>query len=164
MLRSVVRTWVLAFAAVAALGACDVLTGSSDPEPGRFVGRWDGEAWRGRAYAVLRDDTLHVTGHRPDPRYYYDEYVSARVPFTGPGRYTVSLKEGRLSKMTGGDAGYFPDASGTLVIRSYDAAAATVTGSVELRAEHAGEVWVARGEFDAPVYARSQDVPQVRRR
>lgn len=164
MMRSVVRRWVLSLLAVAAVGACNGLADPSDQAMGSFVGRWDGEVWRGRAYAVLRGDTLHVVGHRPDPRYYYDEYVEARVLFTGPGRYAVPAKAGRLSKITGGDAGYFPDASGTLVVRSYDAQSRTVSGTVELRASHGGAVWEAQGQFHAPVYAGYDEVPPPRRR
>lgn len=160
MPRSVVRTWFLPLLAAAALGACGITEAS--PRVGTFDGEWDGDAWRGRAVAVLRDDTLWVTGHRPDPQYFYDEYVTARVPFRGPGAYTIRGDAGHLSRLTGGDAGSFTDAGGVLLVRSYDRAERVVTGTLTLRG--ADRDWRVSGEFSAGVYDRSQDVPPARGR
>lgn len=151
--------------AAGVLAACS--HGPASPgslRPGTFDGSWDGAAWRGSAYAVLHGDSLTVVGHRPDPQFRYDEYVQARVRFTGPGPYSVAAHEGQLSKVVGGDAGSFPAAEGTLVIYAYDQAAHTILGSVTLRAGSVQPAWNATGRFEGPVYAGFQQVPQDRSR
>src|ERR1700741_1137473 len=127
---------------------------------GTFDGTWDGAAWRGTAWAVLDGDSLTVVGHRPDPQYFYDEYVQARVRFAGPGTYPVPPSDGALAKIVGGDAGSFPPSDGTLVIYSYDAASHTISGALTLRAGSMSPAWNASGLFDAPVYSSFQAVPQ----
>jgi hypothetical protein len=130
---------------------------------GTFDGRWDGAAWHGYGYAVLVADTLFVVGHRPDPRYYYDEYVRARVLFHGVATYAVSAGMASLEQIVGGDAGYFPDAAGELDVTEYDASAARVRGVVQLASVEPSHPWkFEQGAFDVPVYARWQDVPRVR--
>ena len=155
----------LAALAAAILSACS--SGPSDPserQVGSFEGRWDGLPWRGRSYAVLQRDTLFVVGHRPDPKVYYDEYIRARVPFSGTGTYPIEGRAGQLAKISGGDAGYFPDATGTLTIRSYDAQARTVAGEISLRAESVNPAWHAQGEFHTPVYSSFAEVPSAKPR
>jgi len=147
-----------AAAAAALLAGCgdNLLPGD---DGGNFVGVWDGAAWTGRAWTVLQNDSLTVVGHRADPQHYYDEYVQAKVLFTGPGTYTISESAGQLAKITGGDAGYFPPASGTLVIRDYDAAAHTVSGDITLHAGSMQPAWNASGSFEAHVYTNFNQVP-----
>lgn len=148
---------------LALLGACDRgLTGSADGL-GSFEGHWDDDEWRGRSYAVTDGDTLMIVAHRPDPQVYYDEFIFVRVRFTGTGVYRISGRAGHLSKLIGGDAGYFHDAEGTVVIHRYDARERTVTGTVRLVADDANPDWRVEGEFRAPIYADHRDVPEVRR-
>lgn len=151
--------------ALAMAGACGGDPLGPVPEGfGPFAGRWDGERWAGMGYAVLDGDTLHVVGHRPDPQHYYDEYVRVRVPFRGVGRYEVPVPRGSLAKITGGDAGYFPDAAGVLRITEYSAGERRVRGTIHLEAEGPDGRWrFEDGVFDVPVYASFRDVP-VRRR
>ncbi|CAA9298898.1 MAG: hypothetical protein AVDCRST_MAG68-242 [uncultured Gemmatimonadetes bacterium] len=145
------------------LAACDRgSTGPSDGRFGSFQGRWDGDPWHGLSYAVMDGDTLQIVGHRPDPKVYYDEFVVARIRFTGPGVYPVSGRAGHLSKLVGGDAGYFHDAGGTVIISGHDARERTVTGSVSLVADRADPDWRVDGTFSAPVYLDYRDVPRVR--
>jgi len=154
---------VRAALAAAVLGGCSGgLLSDDGPGAGTFSGTWDGAAWNGRSYAVLHDDTMTVVGHRKDPQYYYDEYIQVQVAFTGPGTYAVSESAGVLKKITGGDAGFFPPAAGTLVIRGYDASAHTVAGQVTLRATSFQPAWDASGSFDAPVYSSFDQVPSSR--
>ncbi len=164
MPRSVTRTWLLPLLAAAALGACNDLVSPRDREVGSFVGSWDGQPWEGRSYAVLRDDTLHLVAHRPDPQFFYDEYIRASVPFRGAAAYQVPAAAGELAKITGGDAGYFPQASGNLLVTTYDAEGGTISGQIELRAPHDGRVWEAQGQFHARIYPSFQDVPPARGR
>lgn len=157
MLKILKKTLCAAAAAALLAGCGDDLL--PDEGGGNFVGVWDGAAWSGRAWAVLQNDSLTVVGHRADPRYYYDEYVQAKVPFTGPGTYTIPESAGQLAKITGGDAGSFPPASGTLVIRAYDASAHTISGDLTLHAGSMQPAWNASGTFEAYVYTNSAQVP-----
>jgi hypothetical protein len=157
------RASVLLLMAGGLLGACsDGLTDPAKLPVGSFNGRWDGAAWHGRSFAVLTHDTLFVFGHRPDPQYYYDEYIQARVVFTGRGSYFVPESAGQLAKITGGDAGYLPSAEGTLIVSGYDPNAGTLVGELTLTANHDGATWRARGAFHTPVYASFLEVPPVR--
>jgi hypothetical protein len=133
-------------------------TGSS-VDDGTFVGRWDGNRWEGHAYAVLQDDTLFIIAHRPDPEYFYDEYIHAKLPYTGPGSYAIPESDGELRKITGGDAGYFPKASGTLTVHDGPPEALRVSGQLTLTADHFGTLWTADGAFDAPVYSSFAHIP-----
>jgi hypothetical protein len=129
---------------------------------GAFEGRWDGSPWIGQGYAVLLDDTLYVTGHRPDPRVYYDEFVQVRVPFAGAGTYAVDSLRGTLEQVTGGDAGYFVRARGELRVTSFDAVAGRVRGTVQLAAVGPHFGWrFEGGEFDVPLYVRWSDRPLI---
>ena len=146
-----------ALLALGTLAACDGVF-SSRAAAGTFDGEWDGATWRGNAYAVLQHDTMTVVGHRPDPTYFYDEYVQARVHFTGPGTYALTAEQGALSQIVGGDAGSFTGAVGTLVVKSYDAGSHAVSG--ELRLDAAGpETWHVTGSFQASVYPSAALVP-----
>jgi hypothetical protein len=149
----------MALAAGLLAGCSGGLFGIGSLQQGTFEGTWDGAAWRGNAYAVLQGDSLTVVGRRPDPKYFYDEYVRVRVRFTGPGTYPVAESQGELGKIVGGDAGWFPPSAGTLVIDSYDQGSHTVSGSVTLRAESMQPAWDASGRFEAPVYSSFQQVP-----
>ncbi|HET7234685.1 MAG TPA: hypothetical protein VFJ16_32025 [Longimicrobium sp.] len=160
MMKTLRRTLFAAAAATLLAGCANDLLPRG--ERGSFDGVWDGAAWKGEAYAVLQNDSLTVIAHRPDPRYFYDEYVQARVRFTGPGTYTVSESGGQLLKIVGGDAGQFPAASGTLVIREYDASAHTLTGDVTLHAGSVQPAWDASGTFNAHVYSSFNQVPSGR--
>jgi hypothetical protein len=131
---------------------------------GSFVGQWDSRTWQGDAYAVLQGETLRFIAHRPDPQYLYDEYIEAELHFTGPGTYDIPLEAGRLSKVTGGDAGYFPSAAGSLVISEFDSETRTVAGTLALTAHHGGTEWVAAGQFSAPVFSEYQEIPWRERR
>lgn len=130
---------------------------------GSFAGHWDSETWQGDAYAVLQGETLFLIAHRPDPRYFYDEYIEAELHFTGPGTYDIAREAGRLSKITGGDAGYFPSAAGLLVVREFDSATRTVAGTLVLTADHNQTEWVVEGQFTAPVFSESRQIPWRRR-
>jgi hypothetical protein len=152
MLRTAIAAGLLA-------GCSDGLLTSRDDELGTFDGTWDGATWRGTAYAVLQGDSLTVVGHRPDPKYFYDEYVQVRIRFTGPGTYTVPETAAGLAKITGGDAGSFPTADGTVVITGYDAGSRTISGAVILRARSMSPEWNASGSFAAPVYRSFAEVP-----
>lgn len=145
-------------------GCSDGLLTSRESELGTFDGTWDGATWRGTAYAVLQGDSLTVVGHRADPKFVYDEYVTATIRFAGPGSYSVAEPAGQLSKITGGDAGWMPRADGTLLITAYDAGSRTVSGYVTLRARSFDPEWQADGSFTAPVYPSLADVPQEPRR
>lgn len=128
---------------------------------GEFSGRWDGEVWRGRGYAVLQADTLYLVGHRADPRYFYDELVRVRVAFRGTGTYGIPTALATLAQVTGGDAGHFPAASGALQVTHYDAAGSRVRGTVHLTTAERGLTWrFESGTFDVPVYASWVDVPR----
>jgi hypothetical protein len=105
---------------------------------------------------------MTVVAHRKDPGTYYDEYVQVRVAFTGPGTYAFPESAGTLMKIVGGDAGWSPPASGTLVIHAYDASAHTVQGEVVLRAESFQPAWNVAGSFYAPVYSSFDQVPPAR--
>ncbi len=158
-----VRMLMQVVAAAGVLAACsDGLLAPGEREAGTFRGTWDGASWSGRSYAVLHDDTMTVVGHRKDPQYFYDEYIQARVAFTGPGTYAIGESGGQLGKIVGGDAGWTPPAAGTLVIRAYDASAHTVSGEVALRATSFTPAWDASGSFDAPVYSSFTQVPPAR--
>jgi hypothetical protein len=127
---------------------------------GRFAGIWNGEAWSGLGYAVIRNDTLFLVGHRPDSQYYYDEYVNVSTPFTGTGTYEIDPAEGRLSSITGGDAGYFPSASGTLSVTLYESESRRLEGTVSLVSASAGLPWTFEdGTFDVPIYREFSEVP-----
>ena len=167
--RSSVRrlaTLPVAVLVASALHACD----GDDPfEPalglGTFEGRWDGLEWRGQGYAVLVGDTLYVTGHRPDPRYFYDEFVRARVPFTGAATYAVDSTRAELQQIVGGDAGHSASARGELRVTAYDAAARRVRGTVQLTTVRPEMPWrFEGGVFDVPVYVSWSDVPRLRPR
>jgi hypothetical protein len=128
---------------------------------GEFSGTWDGTRWLGRGYAVIDGETLFLVGHRPDPRYYYDEFVRVELEHRGNGTYSVPESgSARLEKVTGGDAGYFPDASGTLTISSNSE---KVSGFVELQALGPdGKLWrFKRGRFSVPVYHGFTDSPNL---
>ena len=149
----------MAIAAGLLAGCSDGLLTSRDSELGTFDGTWDGATWRGTAFAVLQGDSLTVVAHRPDPKYFYDEYVRASIRFAGPGNYSVAEAAGQLSKITGGDAGWMPRAGGTLLITGYDAGSRMVSGYVTLRASSFDPEWRAAGNFSAPVYPSFADVP-----
>ena len=153
----------MAIAAGLLAGCADGLL-APDGELGTFDGTWDGASWRGSAYAVLQDDSLTVVAHRPDPQYFYDEYIQARVRFDGAGTYPVPEAAGLLSKIVGGDAGSIPPAAGTVVITGYDAGSRRVSGFVSLRARSVNPEWHATGSFTAPVYRNWGDVPADRSR
>jgi len=129
---------------------------------GEFTGAWDGSAWLGRGYAVLRGDTLHLIGHRPDTQYYYDEYVNLHFENRGSGTYALpGSGAARLMKITGGDAGWFPDAIGRVTIR---VGPTSVSGSLELYADGPdGKLWrFERGRFSVPLYEEWSAVPVLR--
>jgi hypothetical protein len=149
----------MALAAGFLAGCSDGLLGRGSLQRGTFEGSWDGDEWRGSAYAVLQNDSLTVVAHRPDPKYFYDEYVRIQVRFKGRGLYPVAESHGQLSKITGGDAGWMSPSAGTLVIDGYDESSHVVSGSLSLRAESMQPAWHASGRFDAPVYASFQQVP-----
>jgi hypothetical protein len=110
-------------------------------------------------YAVLQDDTLFIIAHRPDPKHFYDEYIRAKLQYTGPGSYAIPDPDGELMKITGGDAGYFPKAGGTLIVHGYSSQPLRVSGQLTLTADHSGTLWTADGEFDAPVYSSFAHIP-----
>ena len=139
--------------------------GPTDPESdegfGPFTGKWNGEEWQGLGAAVIRNDSLYLAGHRPDPQFYYDEYVNVATPFTGEGTYEIDADGGRLSSVTGGDAGFFPEASGTLRITGYDPESRTLTGTVELTSARESLPWTfLDGAFSVPVYESFAAVPE----
>ena len=128
---------------------------------GPFTGRWDGESWRGYGFAVVRDDSLFLSAHRPDPRYYYDEYVRVATPFAGIGTYEIAADGGRLAKMTGGDAGHFPSASGTLRVTSYEIGSGTIKGTIALVSAKEALPWTFLGAFSVPIYESFEAVPDA---
>jgi hypothetical protein len=157
--------------AAAALLLClggAVLSGCSgsptDTRRGSFDGVWDGAEWRGHAYAVVAGDTLHVVAHRPDSEDFYDEYIRVRVPLSGPGTYDIPSGGGELAKIIGGDAGYFPPAAGTLVVKAYSPTDRIVSGTLSLVAHEDGATWEAEGTFTAPLFSSFQKIPWERRR
>ena len=152
---------LLASVLLALASACgESLLGPAPEGFGPFAGKWDGERWEAMGYAVLDGDTLHVVGHRPDPKYYYDEYVQVRVPYQGVGTYEIPAHRGSLAKITGGDAGYFPDAAGVLRITGYSAAEQRARGTLHLEADGPDGRWrFEDGAFEVPVYASFRDVP-----
>src|SRR5687768_7353335 len=128
---------------------------------GRFTGIWNGDSWSGFGYAVIRNDTLFLVGHRPDRKYYYDEYVHVSMPFTGTGTYTIDPAEGHLSAVVGGDAGFFRSASGMLSVSLYESDSRTVEGTVSLVAASASATWTfENGRFRVPIYDDFGDVPR----
>jgi len=132
---------------------------------GTVRGRWDGAAWDGRGYAVLHGNTLHLVGHRPDPRSFYEELVRARVPFRGVAAYQVGADAASLEQITGGDAGYLPSATGELRVTDYHAGTDRVRGTLWLVSANPHLPWrFEDGTFHVPVYARWEDVPPVRAR
>jgi len=143
--------------AAGVLAACSDSTGSS-PEFGTFSGSWNGSAWSGNAFAVLANDSLTVVAHYRDTKHFYDEVVTARVRFTGPGTYAVAFGDGELQEIVGGDAGYFARSQGTLVVESYDASARSASGTLTLQSEPMPTPWNASGTFSAPVLSRYPDV------
>ena len=129
---------------------------------GTFEGQWDGMEWHGQGYAVLVNDTLYITGHRPDPDVYYDEFVQVRVPFTGAATYTLDAAHGALKQVTGGDAGYMSGARGELRVTQYDAQGARVRGTLQLTSVLPGLNWrFDSGSFDVPIYDSWAEIPLV---
>ena len=129
---------------------------------GPFTGRWNGESWRGYGYAVVRNDSLFLVAHRPDPRYYYDEYVRVTTPFAGRGTYEIAADGGRLAQVTGGDAGHFPSASGTLRVTSYEIGSGMMKGTVSLVSANDALPWTfVGGAFSVPVYESFAAVPDA---
>ncbi len=127
---------------------------------GSFSGRWNGDVWQGYGSAVIRNDSLYLRGHRRDPRYYEDEYVDVATPFAGVGTYEIDADGGRLSSITGGDAGHFPEASGTLRITGYDLESRVLKGTVELVSVREALPWTfLDGEFTVLVYDSFDAVP-----
>lgn len=128
---------------------------------GPFNGFWDGSRWLGRGYAVTQGDTIHIVGHRPDRTYWYDEYVRIDVALDGPGVYELPADgTARLAKITGGDAGWFPGASGTVTI---DSVKGRIYGTVELEADGPdGKLWTFKlGRFELPIYSSYANVPNL---
>jgi hypothetical protein len=120
---------------------------------GRFSGEWDDQPWSGRGYAVLVSDTLFLFGHRrPVSNQFYDEEIWLAVPFVGVGRYEIHAMA-RLSKITGGDAGYFYSGSGELLLESVDLANQRLEGRLELVANgHDGPWRFENGVVNLPIY------------
>ena len=127
----------------------------------RSFGRADG---LGRCGVDLRGvTTLNKMANTPDPRHFYDERVRVQVPFRGAGTYALGVKDAWLEQITGGDAGYFPGATGELRVTRHDEAGARVRGTLRLTAAQHGFAWrFEDGSFDAPVYTRWEDVPRIR--
>jgi hypothetical protein len=150
--------WLAAFVIISCSG--DPLAPLPDGF-GRFTGIWDGDSWSGLGYAVIRNDTLFLVGHRPDPKYYHDEYVDVSTPFTGTGTYTIDPAEGHLSMVVGGDAGFFRSASGILSVTRYESESRTLEGTVSLVAASASATWTFEdGRFRVPIYDDFGDVPR----
>ena len=155
---ALVRSTFLVLALACACRHADLLA----PVDGLGVvsGEWDGAAWRGYGYAVVSGEGILLVGHRPDPHYYYDEFVRAWFPFTGVGTYGVPDSTGALWKIVGGDAGEMPFAAGELRVTFADAGPRTLRGTLSLDAASRG--WHFRlGTFDVPVYSSWALVPNV---
>lgn len=157
--RAVLTIGTLLGAAVAAgCGGRDPVSPRADL--GSFVGRWDGASWRGQGYAVLAADTLYLVGHRPDARYFYDEYVRVKVRFQGEATYTLESSDAAMWQVTGGDAGYLPSAAGEMRVTRYDATAARISGTVRLATTGGTHTWrFDDGTFAVPVFADWAEVP-----
>jgi hypothetical protein len=132
------------------LAACSDSTGPS-PELGTFAGTWNGASWRGNAFAVLANDSLSVVAHYRDAKHLFDQVITTRVRFTGPGTYAVAFGDGELKEIVGGDAGVSARSEGALVVASYDAAARSASGTLALHSETMPTSWSASGAFAGPV-------------
>jgi hypothetical protein len=141
------------------VAGCSGSPTSSNVDRGAFIGRWDGSRWEGHAYAVLQNDTLFILAHRPDSKYFYDEYVHAKLQYAGPQTYSIPESAGELRKITGGDAGYFPKAGGTLTVHEHSLHPHRISGDLVLTADHFGTLWTVEGQFEAPVFSSFSEIP-----
>jgi hypothetical protein len=101
-----------------ALAGCDV---TGPPLPATFEGTWAGRAWRGEAYATLRQDTLYLSGTSPVGASAMPQtHLHVHIAPTGAGTYTLDAGQAAFHYLVGGDvrtASYASTAgSGTLVI------------------------------------------------
>ena len=151
---------IIAFMAMASILGCGDRAEPLGPDYRAFTGKWNGDAWSGRGYAVIRHDTLFLVGHRSGSPSYYDEYVGVTTVFTGIGVYAIRDTEGRLSAVVGGDAGYFPSASGILSITSDRGDPRMLEGTLSLTSTNRNLPWSFRdGRFRVQVYGDFDEVP-----
>ena len=130
---------------------------------GPFRGAWNQETWNGRGYAVLIDDTLHITGHRrPVSSQFYDETVRITIPFAGTGTYEVESGAAEMWEIVGGDAGYFASVSGEMRITRVDVAAKQIEGFLQLHGNGYGRPWsLTNVEFTLPIYSSFNEPPRL---
>ena len=146
-------------AMVGVLACTDILEPGSPDGNRAFTGTWNGSAWSGRGYAVIHDDTLYLLGEEPLRPRGYDRYVRVQTPFRGSGRYIIDAGEGELGALDG-DAGYFPPASGVLVVTSDGGSPRILEGRVWLSSTERGLPWkFEHGEFRVRVYTAFNQVP-----
>jgi hypothetical protein len=86
------------------------------------------------------------------------DQVRVAIPFAGVGSYQIKSSEGELAKITGGDTGFFPDATGQMQITNYDGV--ILSGTISLTAQGPDGVWrFENGTFDVPVFMSFAEVP-----
>jgi len=154
-------------ARIAGILAIVGLVGCSDggvdplfPDTRAFTGTWNGDAWSGSGYAIIRNDSLFLVGRRQSNTSYYDEYVTVTTLFTGIGVYAIHGNEGRLSSIVGGDAGYFPSAAGTLAITRDAGDPRTLEGTLSLTSVDKNLPYkFSDGRFRVRVYSDFDQVP-----
>jgi hypothetical protein len=157
-------------AAALAITACLAGCSRAAPSPDRsapFSGVLAGERWAGQASATLivggaQGDTLYVFGYDAGSAARREVSIALRIaPFTGPGRYTLGVGDVRLSELVGGDvlvASYEAAARGSVVVRTFGGAGATIAGSAAFTVDRSSATGVfgstvafTDGEFQAPV-------------
>lgn len=150
----------LAITMAAACADAPTEAGSFD---GPFEGRWNGRDWNGRGFAVLMQDTLYLIGHQDIyDQGHYEQQVRVQVRYDGAGRYQLDgtpARQARMAEIVGGDAGYFPGATGDMTLRELESGT-WLEGTIHLAATGPNGPWgFEDGEFRVRVYDSFQKVP-----
>ena len=154
---------ILALALALTLGACKDDTTNLERLGGPFEGRWNGREWDGHGFAVLMQDTLYIVGHLDVyDQGYYEQQVRIQVSYAGGGRYVLDgtpARQARMAQIVGGDAGYFPGATGEMFVRELEGGT-VMEGTLRLTANGPNGPWgFEDGEFRVQVYDSFLEVP-----
>ena len=155
-----------------ALGCADYIVEPDwPPASARLVGQLGDERFIAHASARLRltpgaSDTLDLFAERWNADIVAQEWLSVRIPFTGPGTYALGPAQVDLRQLVGGDAlvgsyaGSRPSA-GVLVITSTGDAGNVLTGTIRfwLTPSQVGMADTASVEFTGGEFAVTLGAP-----